>query len=75
MAVLFQCMTKFTTNKKKKKKVYMCTVSGGKESACKEVQCVGHEDPLEKGLAAHSSIHGWRIPWTEEPGRLQSMGW
>ena len=32
------------------------------------------EDPLEKGIAAHSSIVAWRIPWTEEPGRLQSMG-
>ena len=32
------------------------------------------EDPLEKGMAAHSSILAWRIPWTEEPGRLQSMG-
>ena len=32
------------------------------------------EDPLEKGLATHSSIIAWRIPWTEEPGGLQSMG-
>ena len=32
------------------------------------------EDPLEKGKATHSSILAWRIPWTEEPGRLQSMG-
>ena len=32
------------------------------------------EDPLEKGMATHSSILGWRIPWTEEPGGLQSMG-
>jgi len=32
------------------------------------------EDPLEEGMAAHSSILVWRIPWTEEPGRLQSMG-
>ena len=32
------------------------------------------EDPLEKGMATHSSIHAWRIPWTEEPGGLQSMG-
>ena len=32
------------------------------------------EDPLEKEMAAHSSILAWRIPWTEEPGRLQSMG-
>ena len=35
---------------------------------------LGHEDPLEKGLATHSSILAWRIPWTEELGRLQSRG-
>ena len=34
----------------------------------------GSEDPLEKGMATNSSILAWRIPWTEEPGRLQSMG-
>ena len=34
----------------------------------------GWEDPLEKGMATHSSILAWRIPWTEEPGHLQSMG-
>ena len=38
------------------------------------VQSLGQEDPLEKGMALHSSILAWRIPWTEEPGRLQSMG-
>ena len=38
------------------------------------VQSLGWEDPLEKGKANHSSILAWRIPWTEEPGRLQSMG-
>ena len=38
------------------------------------VQSLGQEDPLEKGVAPHSSILAWRIPWTEEPGRLQSMG-
>ena len=38
------------------------------------VQSLGWEDPLEKGMADHSSILAWRIPWTEEPGRLQSMG-
>ena len=38
------------------------------------VQSLGREDPPEKGLATHSSILDWRIPWTEEPGRLQSMG-
>ena len=35
---------------------------------------LGQEDPLEKGMATHSSILAWRIPWTEEPGGLQSMG-
>ena len=38
------------------------------------VQSLSQEDPLEKGLATHSSIPVWRIPWTEEPGGLQSMG-
>ena len=38
------------------------------------VQSLGWEDPLEKGTAAYSSILGWRIPWTEEPGGLQSVG-
>ena len=38
------------------------------------VQSVGWEDPLEKEMAIHSSTLAWKIPWTEEPGRLQSMG-
>ena len=38
------------------------------------VQSPGWEDPLEEGMATHSSILAWRIPWTEEPGRLQPMG-
>ena len=38
------------------------------------VPSLGQEDPLEEGLATHSGILAWRIPWTEEPGRLQSMG-
>ena len=38
------------------------------------VQSLGWEDPLEKGMATHSSILARKIPWTEEPGRLQSMG-
>ena len=37
------------------------------------VRSLGWEDPLEKGKATHSSILAWRIPWSEEPGRLQSM--
>ena len=39
-----------------------------------QVQSLGHEDPLEKGMVTHSSILAWRIPWTEEPGGLQSVG-
>ena len=39
-----------------------------------QVQFLDREDPLEKEMAAHSSILAWRIPWTEEPGGLQSMG-
>ena len=38
------------------------------------VNFLGREDPLEKEMATHSSILAWRIPWTEEPGGLQSMG-
>ena len=38
------------------------------------VRSLGWEDPLEEGMATHSTILAWRIPWTEEPGRLQSMG-
>ena len=38
------------------------------------VQSLGGEDPLEEGLATHSSVLAWRIPWTKEPGRLQSTG-
>ena len=53
--------------------------SDGKESACHAihktwVQSLGWEDPLEKEMETHSSVLAWRIPWTEEPGRLQSMG-
>ena len=39
-----------------------------------QVRSLGWEEPLEKGMATHSSILAWRIPWTEEPGGLQSMG-
>ena len=51
--------------------------SGSKESASMQetqVRSLGQEDPLEKGMAIHSSILAWRIPRREEPGRLQSMG-
>ena len=52
----------------------------GKESPAKQelqemqVQSLGWEDPLEKGMATHSSILAWRMTWTEEPGGLQFMG-
>ena len=39
-----------------------------------QVQSLGREDPLEKEMATHSRILAWKIPWTEEPGGLQSMG-
>ena len=53
-----------------------------RDSDCKESTCnvgdlgfiPGWEDPLEKGKTTHSNILAWRISWTEEPGRLQSMG-
>ena len=51
--------------------------SDGKESACNAgywVQSLDQEDPLEKGMATHSSVLAWRILWTEEFGGLQSMG-
>ena len=51
--------------------------SDSKESAYNAetwLRSLGQEDPLEKGMATHSSILAWRLPWTEEPGGLQSMG-
>ena len=51
--------------------------SDGKASACNvgdRVQPLGQEDPLEKEMATHSNTLAWKIPWIEEPGRLQSMG-
>ena len=51
--------------------------SASKESACNVGDLgsvLGWEDPLYKGVASGSSILAWRIPWTEEPGRLQSVG-
>ena len=44
------------------------------ESQEMQVQSLGGEDPLEEGMATHSSILVWRSPWTEEPGQLQSIG-
>ena len=51
--------------------------SDGKESSCNDGDpgsIPGLEDPLEEGMATHASILAWRISWTEEAGRLQSMG-
>ena len=53
--------------------------SGGSDSSLSavqetRVQSLGWEDPLEKEMATHSSTLAWKIPWSEEPGRLQSMG-
>ena len=39
-----------------------------------QIQTLGQKDPLEKGIATHSTILAWRIPWTEKPGELPSMG-
>ena len=39
-----------------------------------QVQLLGQEDPLEEGMATHSSVLAWRVPWTEEPGGLQFKG-
>ena len=53
--------------------------TSGKEHACQcrrhetQVPSLGWEDPLEEGMATHSSILAWRIPWTEDPGSLQSI--
>ena len=52
--------------------------SDGKASVCNTrdpVRSLGWEDPLEKEMATHSSTLDWKIPWTEETGRLPSMGW
>ena len=62
----YKCFTKKSACKKKKKKKSACNAETW-------VWSLGWEDPLEKGTATHSSILAWRIPWTEEPGRLQSM--
>ena len=48
--------------------------SDSKESACNVIRSLGQEDPLEKQMASHSSTLAWKIPWTEEPGGLQSVG-
>ena len=54
----------------------MVTQTGKNLSTVQEtwVRSLGREDPLEKGMATHSSILAWKIPWTEDPGGLQYMG-
>ena len=56
--------------------IYDLYIYGSDGSAMLEtqVQSLGQEDPLEKEMATHSSTLAWKIPWTEEPGGLQSMG-
>ena len=59
-------------------KASACNADSGVESGVQlnsEVQSLSQEDPLEKEMATHSSTLAWKIPWTEEPGSLQSMGW
>ena len=71
----------------KKKKKNLLSVETGKRTSVvaqivknlpaiqeTQVQSLSLEDPLEKGVATHSSILAWMIPWTEEPGGLQSLG-
>ena len=62
---------------------YVTVIHGGsvvknlpamKEMQKMKIQSLGQEDPLEEGMATHSSILAWRIPWTEEPGEVQSIG-
>ena len=62
-------------------RVHASIIPGGEESACQlrkckdtQVRSLGREDALEKEMATHSSILAWRVPWTEEPGGLQSTG-
>ena len=56
--------------------LYLCCSVAGKVYQCfreKRVRSLGWEDPLEEDTATYSSILAWRVPWTEEPGRLQSI--
>ena len=56
--------------------MYMCikNLPANAEEAGDVGSSLGWEDPLEEGMATHCSVLAWRIPWTEEPGGLQSMG-
>ena len=56
------------------RKEYVTVIKNSPAMQETKVQFLGWEDPLEKGMATHSSILAWEIPWTEESGGLQSMG-
>ena len=79
--VFWRCQNniKYRNKKHGNYNLYAVLVGGtdGTESACNAgdpgVQSLGWEDPLKKEMATHSSILAWRIPWTKEPGELQSM--
>ena len=88
MLILKYFSSILVTTEKIKKKIYFYTKLRGnlrtslvaqtvnRLSTMREtwVRSLGREDPLEKEMAIHSSTIAWKIPWTEEPGRLQSMG-
>ena len=54
--------------------IFILALSSKESNEETQIQSLDWEDPLEKERAAHSSILAWEIPWTEEPGRLQSTG-
>ena len=70
LRTLYECM--FVLNSQMVQRVK--NLPATQETQKTRVQSLGREDPLEKGMATHASILAWRIPWTEEPGGLQSMG-
>ena len=55
-------------------RIFVSIPGGSDRNAGDQVQSLGQEEPLEKGMTNHSSILTWRIPWAEEPGGLQSIG-
>ena len=73
MAVSFQCMTKSTTIKKNIYSLVAQMVKNLPVTQETQVRSLVWKDPLKEGMVTHFSILAWRIPWTEEPGGLQSM--
>ena len=73
MAVSFQCMTKSTTIKKNIYSLVAQMVKNLPVTQETQVRSLVRKDPLKEGMVTHFSILAWRIPWTEEPGGLQSM--